>query len=290
MNKTTPEAAQLEIAALLERRRTAQAKERLKTYLQEYPDHRELLLLSGRAEHMDNNSKAALSIAEQVLAQDPDDADARELLFDALKAEDRLAEAERVIIGLLKDYPEYAPFYGEYALLMFQAMLLKKARALAVEGLKYDPDELNCLYVRLLCDFIGKRKTSETHSLQQLLARYPDAMQTMVSLVLVLVKRGNFHAALQVAQELLRADPGNKDVLDIVLDLRAAAHWTMQPLWPLQRWGFLASFILWLGGIVVFSVVARFSDEASGFILMVLLTYVIYSWVWPPILRRWIVR
>ncbi|MEJ2118803.1 MAG: tetratricopeptide repeat protein [Alphaproteobacteria bacterium] len=208
MNIPTQEAAQLEVAALLERRRMAQAKERLKHFLQVYPEDQELLLLSGRAEYMDDNNEAALSIAEQVLSQDPDNADARELLFDALKDEDRLAEAERVIIGLLKDYPEYAPFYGEYAMLMYQAMLLKKARALAEEGLKYDPDELNCMYVRLLCDFIDKRKNSETHSLQQLLARHPDAMQTMVSLVLVLVKRGKFRAALQVSQELLRADPG----------------------------------------------------------------------------------
>jgi hypothetical protein len=156
--------------------------------------------------------------------------------------------------------------------------------------MKYDPDELNCMYVRLLCDFIDKRKNSETHSLQQLLARYPDAMQTMVSLVLVLVKRGRFRAALQVSQELLRAEPHNKDVLDIVLDLKAAAHWTMLPLWPLQRWGYVASFIIWLGGIVVFSIVVRYDEEAGGSLILALIVYVIYSWVWPPIVRRWIVK
>jgi tetratricopeptide (TPR) repeat protein len=290
MNKPTPDAAFMEVAALLERRRTAMAKERLKHFLQVYPDNPELLLLSGRAEYMDDNNEAALSIAQQVLAQDPENADARELLFDALKDEGRLPEAERIIIDLLKDYPEHAPFYGEYAMLMYQAMHLKKARALAEEGMKYDPDELNCMYVRLLCDFIDKRKNSETHSLQQLLARYPDAMQTMVSLVLVLVKRGRFRAALQVSQELLRAEPHNKDVLDIVLDLKAAAHWTMLPLWPLQRWGYVASFIIWLGGIVVFSIVVRYDEEAGGSLILALIVYVIYSWVWPPIVRRWIVK
>jgi hypothetical protein len=58
----------------------------------------------------------------------------------------------------------------------------------------------------------------------------------------------------------------------------------------LQRWGYLASFIIWLGGIVVFSIVVKYDEEAGGTIILAIIAYVIYSWVWPPVVRRWIVK
>ena len=276
MNMPTPETAQREVDALMERRRTAQAKERLKHFLQVYPDHPELLLLLGRVEYTDDNNEVALSIAQQVLSQDPDNADARELLFDVLKDEERFAEAERIILGLLQDYPEHAPFYGEYAMLMVYATRLPKARTLAEEGLQRDPDELNSLTARLLCDAIERRKEAQNHSLQQIIVRHPDSLHTLAVLVFILRKRGDDRGALRIAQELLRAHPDDEDFLEMVLILKKVTHWSMFPVKPLVRWGLIAFVPIWVGGVEIAVQVGHFNEMAGYCIAWVLIGYTAY--------------
>jgi tetratricopeptide (TPR) repeat protein len=237
---------------------------------------------------MDDNNKIALSIAEQVLSQDPDNADARELLFDALEEENRLPEAERVILGLLKDYPEHAPFFGEYAMLMIRALLIKKARALAEEGLKYDPDEMNCLSARLLCDFIEQRKGAQTHSLQQMLVRDPDGLQTLHLLRFALWQRGKYRAAYRIAQEILRADPDDEETLELVLVMKVTSHWSMYPFRPILRWGWTSLVVVWMVGIVMIKQVASLNTTAGGYIGLGLIAYTIYILVWPLLANRWL--
>ena len=117
---------------------------------------------------MANDGASTLATVRQVLLAEPASHSARLLLFELETERGRLSEAEPIIVTLLHEEPEHAPYYGRYGELMIRAMKLDKALALAEEGLKYAPDDAGCLAAQALCDFIGERSGTPSHSLQQL--------------------------------------------------------------------------------------------------------------------------
>ena len=290
MSSNAPELIAAEVESLLERNRIVQAKARLRGALQDHPSHPKLLLQSAWADYMSDASEDALYTVRQVLLSDPENQSARQLLFALLAEKNNLAEAEQVILQLLRDYPEHAPYYGRYAELMIRAMQLEKARALAGEGLKYDPGDAECLAARAICEFCDQRSGASSQALQQLLVRYPQSARTLLLVLNALADRGHNRAAFRIAQQLVQAQPGNHHFVQLAARLKAAAHWTMVPLWPMSRWGWGASIAMWLFAIVSIRIVGRINPAAAGVLALCYLAYVIYSWVWPPLLRRWIAR
>ena len=56
-----------------------------------------------------------------------------------------------------------------------------------------------------------------------------------------------FDEAHRIAQAAMRADPANEHLVNLVRELRIQNHWSMKPLWPLQKWGWGASAAMWIG-------------------------------------------
>lgn len=279
-----------EIQALLERRRTGQAKARLQQALLQNPDYIPLLQQSAWADYMDDDNAAALVTVQSVLVRDPSNENMRRLLFELRNEANDAAGAEQVIIGLLRDYPEDAQLYGRYARLCLQAMQFEKAGALAAEGRKIDPDEPGCLAAQTLCDFIENRSGATSHSLQQLLVQQPQSLRTLHLILLAMIDRGDTREAYRIGQELVRAMPENKDIAELAAELKANAHWTMLPLWPMQRWGWAASIAIWVGGIAAVQALSGPYPDVAMYLAIGIVTYAIYSWVWPPIIQRWMAR
>lgn len=294
MSEPTPHQLVGEIEAMLERQRLAPAKMRLKEALLAFPSHPELLLQSARLDYLQDRNADALVTLQQVLSQSPDNEQARYLLFVIKRDDGALADAEQIIVALLHDYPEHAPFYGSYGELMLRATNLSKARALADEGLKYDAEDGMCLVVRTLCDLIERPTGAASHALQQLLVRSPQSTYTLILLRAALADRGDYRGALRIARELVRAEPDNPHFVKAVQELSVMTHWSMLPLWPMQRWGWGAAIGLWIGVNVILRVMSsQGGEEWAGLTIalsFVFLAYVIYSWVWPRILRRWLIR
>lgn len=275
-----------QVAALLERRRTTQARALLQPALAAHPAHSGLLLQAAYVDYLEDRIDDAMRTVRQVLAADPDLPAARELYFALLELKDQHVEAERVIIELLREYPERAEYYGRYADLMLRTLNFEKAKQLAHEGLKYDPDDAVCLAARTLCEFIEQPAGDTSRGLQQLLVRHPESVRTLVLVAIALQQRGDLRGARRVAQELVRAQPDNEGLVEFARALTVSAHWSMRPLWPMQKWGWGASFALWLFAIVGVRVIGQYDQAAAGIFAIVMLLYVIYSWVWPPILKR----
>jgi hypothetical protein len=152
--------------------------------------------------------------------------------------------------------------------------------------LRYDADDSECLAAQAVCEFIEQPTGAPSRGLQQLLVRHPQSMRTLVLVVIALQQRGNAREARRVAQELVRAQPDNEQLVGLARSLTVQAHWSMLPLWPMQKWGWGASFALWLIAIVGIRTLDQVDDRAAGVFAIVFLIYVVYSWVWPPILRR----
>lgn len=285
MSAMAPEDVVRQVDALLQRRRTDLARSLLKPALASHPDHTALLLQAAWADYLDDNHEESLRQVRRVLVAEPSDESARLLYFELLVEKDQNAEAERVIIELLREYPEHASYYGRYANLMLRTLNLGKALPLAHEGLKYDPDNVECLAAQATCEFI-EDPDKASRGLQQLLLRQPQLIRTLALVVVALDRRGDVRGAKEVAQEMVRAQPDNEHLVDLARQLKVKAHWSMLPLWPVQKWGWAASAGIWLLGIAGIRGLRQVSPAASGIFTLVILGYVVYSWVWPPLLRR----
>jgi len=125
----------------IERRRLDDARRVLKEGLGQFPQDPDLLFHSAQVDWIADENQQAEATVRQVLSVAPEHAPARQLLASLLTEREEFSEAERVLIELLRDYPESAELYGKYSRLMLRTLHLDKAEKLALEGLRYDPED-----------------------------------------------------------------------------------------------------------------------------------------------------
>lgn len=275
---------------LLDRRRVPQARATIAEGLRLQPAHTGLLMQLARAEVIEQHWDAAREVAGRVMALSPGHAGARFMLFLAEMESGHLPAAELLILDLLREAPQTGLWYAQYARLMLRALLFDKASRLADEALRFAPNDANCLRTRVLCDLVLQGNKVDSAALQRLVVDDPHDLHTMRLVAVALVHAGRTAEAHQLAKTLLRADPTDKSLLEMVQALRTATHWSMLPLYPLQRWGWGGSIGLWLVMLVVLRGLDRVAPQWAGPATGLLLAYVAYSWIWPPIFRRWVQR
>ncbi len=284
---TLPELV-LQIEGLVDRRRIEHARKLLTEGLRRQPDSPDLLYLAAFTDWLEDHNDQALATVERVLAHDPDHYGARRLRGSLLEELGRHADAELAWIELLKDHPEDASCYGHYAELMLRMMHLAKARALAAEGLRHEPTDPRCLYVMALADMID-RKPSADERLATMTREHPEQARTAIALIIRLQEQGDQRGALRVAQGLLRSQPDSASYLRMVRSLKLETHWSLWPLYPVQRWGWAGSIGTWFVAVVGLRAMRNhFSDDVITTVALVWIAYVIYSWVWPRVLKRFI--
>lgn len=277
-----------EAHALVERRRYAQAQAAVNLGLRDFPESIELQYLAAFIDYAEDREKAALRGVEALLATAPQHYGARLLLAHLLEDSSQLARAEAVWIDLLREYPDDADCYGGYGKLILKTLNLDKARRLAQEGLRRSPENADCLYLAAIIDLIQNQQGASTH-LQRLLQEHPEQTRSAIVLSTTLSEHGDDRGALKIAQELLRNQPDSKHLLAYVRELKARNHWSLLPLYPMRRWGWSGAVVVTLIGLTVVRLSEKIlSPAASGILACVWLAYVIYSWTWPRLLRRWI--
>jgi tetratricopeptide (TPR) repeat protein len=278
-----------EAHALVERRRYAHARATISHGLRHFPDSAELLYLAAFVDYASDQHEAAMQTVLRVLAANPQHYGARRLCAYLHEAKKEYPQAEELWIGLLRENPEDADCFGAYAELMLKTLNLEKAGRLAKEGLRHEPDHPVCLYVGALIDVISGKRGQESEPLLRLLQAHPEQVITATTLVVALTEQGRNREALRIAQELLRNQPDNPHFLSLVRELKMQTHWTMLPLYPMQRWGWGGAAVVSVAGIIGVRAMGNAVQEPfQSVIVYTWLTYVVYSWVWPSILRRMI--
>lgn len=269
----------------IERRRLHDARRILKEGLAQYPQDPDLLFHSAQVEWLDGSVAGAESTVRQALVVDPEHAPARQLLASLLVEREEFADAELLLIDLLRDFPEHADLYGRYARLMLRTLHLEKAEQLAREGLRYDPENDECLLAIALCE-TARSGARPNEALAKLLGAHPESLSSVHALVVALVDAGRLDEAHRIAQGAMRADPANENLVSLVRELRIQNHWSMKPLWPLQKWGWGASAVMYGAAFVIGRMLAKTAPEWVVPFSLFWLSYAIYSWVWPPLIRR----
>lgn len=274
----------------VDRRRNEQAKGVISQGLASYPDSTELRYLSAHIDYVEDREDEALHKVEDVLSSSPSHFGARMLRARLLENVDRLEDAEATWLELLAEFPESADCYAGYAGLMIRALKLDKAERLLTEGLRLEPENPDCLYFGSLIDVIRNRKHgSEARlHLHDLITRHPERIQSSIALVIALSDRGDNAEALRVARELLASFPGSRRILELVKSLELQTHWSLLPLYPMQRWGWGGAIAVTIAIWIVLQAMSAggVSPPVRTAVALGLLIYIAYSWIWPPILKR----
>lgn len=273
------------IAALVERGRPDDARQKAEEALRLWPEDPDLTFQAAHAEYACGHLDVAQTLSNRVLSLNPQHTGAREVLFWVARGRGDAAGAEHIILALLREYPGEPTYLGYYALLMLGVLHLDKAEALAREGLKRSPEEQTCLVALGISDLIRGRKRSET--IVDLIRNYPQSLSTGYLLISALADRGQPGAALRVAREMLRAWPGRSDLVTLVRELETAAHWSLMPLRPFVRYGWVGVAAVWGGSMLVLLGLGQFvSKEAAGGAGLLYLGFTAYSWLYPPVFKR----
>ena len=275
------------IALLIDVHKLNDARQSLVEALAHYPDRPGLLYLSAFVDWAQDRNEEARQTLSQLLRLEPDNYGGRSLLAQIQDEQGQLADAELTWIELLHDYPEDADLLGRYGNLMLRTLHVEKARALAQAGLRLEPENSHCLFVHSLCEIVDGRPIADNEGLAALLQHHPDRARTGFVLINALIDQRRPRAALGVAQGLLRAQPDSSELVEVVQSLRRQTHWSMLPLYPVQRWGWTASLAMW--GVVAFGlpvIAPSLPDRVGTYLVFAWLAYCVYSWVWPPLARK----
>ncbi|HEX8612623.1 MAG TPA: tetratricopeptide repeat protein [Telluria sp.] len=278
------------LLGLIERKRYAHARDVLAEALAQYPDDSDLLYGAALVDYLTGQRDEARAVLLRVLSRAPDHYAARSLLATLYQENEELPAAEEMLLDLLRDYPESGHHYARYAMLMYRTMHLDKAQALAHEALRLDPDDELALIACMMGDLIAGRAGAEQERLAALMSRHPESLSTARMLISHLVRRGKYGAAKRIAIELLKLHPDSPEILELVIELDALSHWSMLPLWPLNRWGWGASVGLWVLTVAVINGAGQFAPHAVGPLSVALIGYCAYSWIFPTLLKRWLKR
>lgn len=283
----SPQVLAAQASELLDRRRIGHARALLARGLRSHPDDIDLLAEAARADLLDDRAADARETLARLLQLAPGHLNGRWLMFLAEMDGGEAAAAEELVLGLLRENPQVPQFFAGYSRLMLRTLHVEKARALADEALRLDPQDDDGLRARTLCDIVLRPQRTDSAALARLLAANPDDGHTLRLVVLALVHANRPRQALALARELLRHQPDDPHLLQMVQALRTQTHWSLLPLWPMQRWGWYGSIGLWVAVIVLYQVLRRVAPASLGVMSFVVLGYVAYSWLWPPLLRKW---
>ena len=220
----------------------------------------------------------------QLLARDPDDAQAHALLAFSLVQQERLEEAEgsaRQAIQLAPDHPychyclgvvkiqkddlagarqaieeairldpEDSDYHGLRALIYLRAQRWQEALEAANEGLTHDPTHQGCLNHRAMA-LVKLNRHEEAHqTIGQALQRNPENEQTHANLGWTYLHKGQHQKALEHFSEALRLDPNYDYARQGLVEALKARYF-------LYRW--LLQFFLWMsrlspgvrGGLII---------------------------------------
>ncbi|MCY1063652.1 tetratricopeptide repeat protein [Nannocystis sp. RBIL2] len=280
---------QHQIGRLLEVRRPHDARALVGEALALDPADPDTLCLAGRVELAQQQRAEAERRAHEALARAPGHDGARSLLFDILLADKRHAEAEAVVLERLRDDPADPVALTDYARLLLHVFQLDKARALVAEALRCAPDDAAAQVLDAVLHVIQGDDRAAADRLARLVAADPEAAHVAWTAMLVLSERGHPRQALEIGRQLLRTSPDNPRLVDAVIELRLASHWSMLPLWPILRGGWVASAVLWAVAVFGLILLRPFVHEVVLLVLALLyLALLLYSYVGPPLLRRWL--
>jgi tetratricopeptide (TPR) repeat protein len=220
------------------------------------------------------------------------DADSLALLAMAAAAEARLGvldEAERHLLAALRLEPESTFLLASYADVLMQGGAVAKASRVLERADRIDPDDPAVIRARITLAYISNKDREAERQSRRLLAEVdPEDPYGHAMLGAQASNRGSFRRASEHFDTAARHDLSDEDAVGLARIGRVEAHPLFWPLWPIQRFG---PAKLWVAAIGTFALLrAAGLEEALVVLLPIYLVWIAYTWIVPPLARRWLER
>lgn len=253
------------------------------------PDDPQTLTLAARCESRVQNTPRAIEMAQRAIAASPQAYEPRLLLALLLEETYRYPEAERLLLALIHDFPEEPEPIAYYGLLMFYALHLEKAEALAAEALRIEPENSTGQLVANLSALSRGDDKAASAAIARALEADPNNEVLLSQVGLVLQDQHRYAEALEVYQRLLRNNPSDADYVEAVIGLRAASHpltWISRTAERVGMGGMFAVYVLAIAAIHQLD--AQGYVSAAGWLALGWILIVVWSWTGNPIMLRWV--
>lgn len=211
-----------------------------------------------------------------------------QLLGSALRAVGRLPEAEAVYLDGLSREPNEPDLLIGYAMTCLAAGQATKAAALVERAASAAPESTAVAAARAQVAFaLGKDKEMLRHSKEALAADPEDpAARALHGTSSMLT--GDPRSSYQSLAAAAAANPGDPDLREAARDARLANHPLMLPLRPFQL---VNPLVVWIGAVaIIYGLRAAGLRPLAVVAAIAWFGFCIYSWVAPPLLRRWLNR
>ncbi|TCC47364.1 tetratricopeptide repeat protein [Kribbella pittospori] len=245
-------------------------------------------LFRGAALHALDRNAEAIDVLKDGLALHGPFLPMLQVLGSALRCEGRLPEAEAAFLQGLSLDPNDPDLLIGYARVCLTAGQAQKASALIERAASYAPESAAVSAARAQVAFaLGNDRDMHRHSTEALSHDPEDPGARALhgtSSMLTGDSRSGYNSLASAAA----SQPGDPDLRAAARDAKLMNHPLMLPLRPFQR---VNPLVVWIGAVaIIYGLRAAGLAPLSFAFAMVWLGFCVYSWVAPPLVRRWINR
>jgi tetratricopeptide (TPR) repeat protein len=214
-----------------------------------------------------------------------------DLLGELGRAEHRLGRpevAERALLDGLALAPNDVDLLCAYADVCASDGQVDKAQKLVERAAAVAPQAPVVFATRVQVAFARGDDATAQRIAREFVGAYPENPAAHALLGGTSAVRGQVGPAYQGFRQAAAALPGEQVLAESALEMRIARHPLMLPIRPVIRFG---AFRTWAVAVaLMFGLRAVGLTPLAVVVTLVWIAYCIYSWVVPPLLRRWMRR
>lgn len=274
------------IFALLENDRIDLAKSEMGQALRRFPDSPILIYVQAHIESREGDFAAAYSSLRQLFLVSPDHSGGQRLLANLKEREGLLDQAFELWDRLSKQYPQDLLVLAEHSLFLIRRGQFNDARVFATRGLEIQPDHVTCLFALSACDLAQGQFELTEASRETLLRVYPDRVEALTVLMVLLGSAGRNREALEIARGLLSEYPGSREMVGYVKHYRMKTHWSMWPLYPFLCLDYKFTRTVWLVFFGAYFTVPFWAGVHTAAIWLGLTAYLALLLFLPAVVKR----
>lgn len=286
MSEQSGDTAVAKAWALLEADRPEQALAELSRLSPEEAGSPAVFHLRGRALiHLDRWDEVDDNARRGLAELGPDPVLLGQLGF-ALVEKGEYANAERALLDALALAPHDIDLLCSYSRLCLNAGQADKAKQLWQRAAAINPHHRSVMATRVVLAIGVADDREAQRASDAFLAEYPSDPVALAFHGQVRETRGR--SGYGSIRQAVAADPTDTDYADLAWETKVRAHPLLIPLRPLFRLGPVKSWLLAVG--IMFGLRAIGLNLLSFIAAMVWVALCVYSWIMPPLVRKWVLR
>ena len=245
-------------------------------------------LFRGAALHALDRNAEAIDVLRDGLTRHGPFLPMLQVLGSSLRSDGRLPEAEAAFLQGLSLDPNDPDLLIGYAFVCLAAGQAQKASALVERAASQAPESAAVSAARAQVAFaLGNDRDMRRHSTEAL-SRNPEDPDARALYGTASMLTGDSRSGYSSLASAAASQPGDADLRAAAREARLINHPLLLPLRPFARFNPL---VVWIGAVaIICGLRAAGLAPLSFAFAMIWVAFCVYSWVVPPLVRRWLNR